>query len=480
METREWDVSTVERRLAVATEAARIGLWDWNLVTGEMVYSRRAKLICGFNPDGPVTVEMARAVTHPDDLPRTWAMSQRAMDPALREHEPYRYRIVRADTGELRWVLAYGQATFKGDGADARCVAYTGTIQDITVQKQSEDLLLENEARLNLALDAGNMAVWEVDVDQGTVAHSPKLNQLCGFPPDSQPTVAEFQAMYAPGELDRIQQLAADLEARGETRMETDLRLLWPDGTPKWVSLRAQRAPTSAGSNRVIGILYDITAEKHAAERTELIARELRHRLKNSLSVIQSIAAQSMRGHSDPETGLVAFNGRLRALAEAAGSTSEADWQNTSIVELVRKILAPYQTDDTAGRIHLDGIDVALPATFASAMALALHELATNAAKYGALLVPTGKVALSWKCDSDRRMELIWVETGGPEVRPPTRQGFGTRMIERALFASFDGLCRITYDRSGIVCRIVATLPPVLSDHSGQATRASHGHIHSL
>lgn len=460
METREWDVGTVERRLGVATEAARIGLWDWNLVTGEMVYSRRAKLICGFNPDGPVTLEMARAVTHPDDLPRTWAMSQRAMDPAIREHKPYRYRILRADTAEQRWVLAYGQATFEGDGANAKCVAYTGTIQDITEQKEREDLLLESEARLKLALDAGNMAVWEVDVDQGTVAHSPRLNQLCGFPADAQPTVAEFQAMYAPGELARIQKLAAELEARGETRMETELRLVWPDGTPKWVGLRAQRAPTADGGNRVIGILYDITAQKHAEERTELIARELRHRLKNSLSVIQSIAAQSMRGQADPESGLAAFNGRLLALAAAAGSTSEADWQNTSVLELVARILAPYQADDTEGRFVLEGKDIALPTAFASAVALALHELATNAAKYGALSVPTGKVALSWEVSPDRRMEVLWVETGGPEVRPPSRQGFGTRMIERALFSPFDGYCVITYDPAGVTCRIVATLPP--------------------
>ena len=459
METREWDADTIARRLAIATEAARIGLWDWNRATGEMVYSRRAKLICGFDPGGPVTIEMARAVTHPDDLPCTWAMSQRAMDPAIREHAPYRYRIIRADTNEVRWVLAYGQATFDGEGPDARCLAYTGTLQDITEQKQSEDLLLENEARLKLALDAGDMAVWEVDVDSGTVAHSPKLNQLCGFPMESRPTVAEFQARYAPGELERIQNLSAELEARGETRMETELRLFWPDGTPKWVGLRAQRAPTDDGRNRVIGVLYDITDQKHAAERTELIARELRHRLKNSISVIQSIAAQSMRGQPDPEAGLAAFNGRMLALAAAAGSTSEGDWQNTSMVGLVGRILAPYQVDDADGRLLLEGEDLALPANFASAIALALHELATNAAKYGALSVPTGKVALSWKCDPGRRLQILWAETGGPEVRTPSRQGFGTRMIERALFAPFDGHSVITYDAAGVVCQISATLP---------------------
>lgn len=458
MERRAWDLSTVERRLAIATEAARIGLWDWNIATGEMAYSRHAKLICGFDPEGPVTLDMARAVTHPDDLPRTWSMSQRAMDPAIRAYEPYRYRIVRADTGEVRWVLAYGQATFDGAGSDAQCVAYTGTIQDITEQKLSEDRVAESEARLRLALDAGDMAVWEVDVVAGTVTHSQKLNMLCGFPPDATPSVAEFQAHYAPGELERIQNLAAEITARGETRMEADLRLIWPDGTPKWVRLRAQEVPGSGGQ-RVIGVLYDITDRKYAEERTELIARELRHRIKNSLAVLQSIASQSIRGHANLEDGLAALNGRLVALSAAAGAVSEADWENSSILELVDRVLAPHHDGHRAARFDFDGPDIPLPAGFASTLALALHELATNAGKYGALSVPTGKVSMIWDFDEDRRFTLTWTESGGPEVVSPDRTGFGTRMIERALFTAFNGHAALTYAPKGLHCRIVASIP---------------------
>jgi PAS domain S-box-containing protein len=458
MERHAWDLSTVERRLAIATEAARIGLWDWNVVTGEMIYSRRAKLICGFDPDGSVTLDMVRAVTHPDDLPHTWAMSVRAMDPAIRAYEPYRYRIVRADNGEVRWVLAYGQATFDGPGPAGRCLAYTGTIQDITEQKLSEDQVTESETRLRLALEAGDMAVWEVDIVAGTVTHSPMLNMLCGFPPDSTPSVAEFQAHYAPGELERIQDLAAEIRARGETRMEAELRLIWPDGTPKWVRLRAQEAPGSGGQ-RVIGVLYDITDRKHAEERTELIARELRHRLKNSLAVLQTIAAQSIRGHANPEDGLAALNGRLVALSAAAGAVSEADWENTSIIGLVERVLAPHHDGHRAGRFDCDGPDIPLPAGFASTLALALHELATNAGKYGALSVPGGKVSMTWDFEENRRFTLTWIEAGGPEVPLPSRSGFGTRMIERALFTAFSGHAALTYWPQGLQCRIVATIP---------------------
>jgi len=338
METHPSDFYTVQRRLTVATEAAQIGLWDWNLLTGEMLYSGLARAICGFPPDGPVTLDMVRAATHPDDLPRTWSMSQRAMDPDLRAHEAYRYRVIRADNGETRWIVAFGRATFEDFDGKPRCIAYTGTIQDITEQKLAEDRLIESEARLKLALDASDMALWEVDVATGTVTHSPRLNELCGFPRDAQPSLSEFQDRYAPGEIERISALAAEIEARGETRMETELHLVWPDGTSKWVRLRALQAPGSDG-NRVIGVLYDITERKHVEERTELIARELRHRLKNTLAVLQSIASQSIRGHADPEDGLNALNGRLAALSLAAASVSETDWQNTSIVGLIDRVL---------------------------------------------------------------------------------------------------------------------------------------------
>lgn len=458
MEFHASDVDTVQRRLAIATEAAHIGLWDWNLLTGEMLYSRLAKTICGFPEDGAVTLDMVRAVTHPEDLPRTWAMSQRAMDPEICAYEPYRYRIIRADTGEVRWVLAFGRATFGQVGGQTRCVAYTGTIQDITDQKRAEDFLVENEARLKLALEASDMAVWEVDVSTGIVTHSPRLNALCGFPTEAEPTLAEFQAHYAPGELERITTLAAEIQARGEDRMETDLQIVWPDGTPKWVRLRAVQAPGGEG-NRVIGVLYDITDRKNAEERTELIARELRHRLKNTLAVLQSIASQSIRGHADREDGLAALNGRLAALAQAAASVNEGDWQNASLSDIIERVLSPYWDTPGDKRVVCYGQDVRIAAGFASALALALHELATNSAKYGALSVPGGQVRLDWTIRAGDRFELIWQEDGGPEVVRPTRAGFGTKMIERALFVPFEGHATIDYHPSGVRCRVVATLP---------------------
>src|SRR6185295_6001643 len=126
-----------ERRLRLAVEAAGIGIWDWNLVTNEMVWSEQAKAIAGLRPDAPVTYEMVRDLTHPEDLPQTSAMARRALDPKERLRATYEYRLIRAD-GQVRWVLAHGEAVFGIDEDGERAIRYIGTIRDITERKLAE------------------------------------------------------------------------------------------------------------------------------------------------------------------------------------------------------------------------------------------------------------------------------------------------------------------------------------------------------
>jgi PAS domain S-box-containing protein len=266
-------------RLRIATEAARIGIWDWDTTTDEMNYSPVARAICGFPPGGPITFERLRDVTHPDDLPRTIGIAERALDPALREKAPYRYRIYREDDYRLRWVQAYGEAQFSHNAE--RATLYIGTIQDVTDDVAAEDALIESEARLRLALEVADMAVWEVSLDTFEVTGSEQLNALCGFPADAHPSYAEFQSRYAPGEFDRVQRLGAEAQARGENHIQTVIHHIWPDGKEKWLLLRAQVAPQTTGAGqRVIGVLIDVTEQQRSERRLELVAREMRHRVK--------------------------------------------------------------------------------------------------------------------------------------------------------------------------------------------------------
>ncbi len=260
-------ISALEKsraRLQLATEAAEIGIWDWEVSTGRMRYSARARAICGFDPDQEITYEDARRVTHPDDLARTSAMARRALDPRVRERQAYEYRVVRPD-GAIRWVLAHGEAIFEEVDGELRAIGYVGTLQDITDRRRSEEERIGSESRLRLAVEAGGMAVWEFDFATDTVIGSPELNRLLGFPEDAAPTADEMRARYYPGEGERVRALGEAALARGERTIEAEYRYVWPDQTVRWLMVRAEVLRDLAEQPvRAIGVVMDITDRKQA------------------------------------------------------------------------------------------------------------------------------------------------------------------------------------------------------------------------
>ncbi|MDO9712236.1 PAS domain S-box protein [Paracraurococcus lichenis] len=266
-----------EARLEMAAEAGGIGIWDWNLLDNSFVYCERAKAICGFAAGTPVTYDMVRDVTHPEDFPITSAMCQRALDPALRESVPYEYRIRRSD-GEVRWVLAHGSAIFAEHGGGLRAVRYLGTIQDITARKRAEQAVQESESRLRLAVDAGRMAVWEYDVAADQIVGSPALYRLLGFADGVTPTIEEVRGRYAPGERDRLRSIGQAALERGERFFEAEHGYLWPDGSLHWLALRAELVMQHGLPVRVVGVVMDVTDRKRAEaelRENEAMLREL-------------------------------------------------------------------------------------------------------------------------------------------------------------------------------------------------------------
>ncbi len=447
---------TAEERLRIATSAARIGVWEWDLDDNSMVYSEIAKAICGFDVDAPVTFAMVQAVTHPEDYPRTSAAAARALDPALRENVVFRYRIIRADTREERWVLAYGEAQFEERDGTPQATRYIGTLQDITEQQLAEQRQAESEARLRLAIDAAQMAVWEVDLTAGTVTGSVELNRLCGFPNDATPTLAEFNSRYAPGEAERLAREGAEARARGETRLQSEIHHIWPDGTEKWLLMRAQGVPGPGGPNqRAIGVLMDITERKRQEEELAVLSRELRHRVKNSLASVAALAQRAIASKDDPKKAGEEFMGRVAALGAASDLAFTSDGEMVTLDVLVRRIMAPYE-DAGADRIGLKGPPVVIPGQLASKLALAIHELSTNALKYGAMSVPQGRVSIAWETQ-DGQLSLHWVELGGPLVTPPTKAGFGSRLLQRGIFSD-PGAVTLTYAAEGVRCDIKVDL----------------------
>src|SRR5690348_11120770 len=180
-----------EAHLELAVRAADLGIWDWDILGNTLNYSPRAREICGLPPgDEPLRLEQVQAHTHPEDLPRVHGMLLRALDPKVRERMPYEYRVVHED-GRVCWVVAHGEALFAPVDGEVRAVRYIGTLQDVSEWRRLRAALESSQARLHLAIEAGRMAVWEADLRNETVAGSPELNRLLGFPEGATPTMEQ-------------------------------------------------------------------------------------------------------------------------------------------------------------------------------------------------------------------------------------------------------------------------------------------------
>jgi PAS domain S-box-containing protein len=206
-----------------------------------------------------------------------------------------------------------------------------------------------------------------------------------------------------------------------------------------------------------IGVVFrDITDRKRAEEQRDLLVRELEHRVKNTLATVQSIAAQSFRASgADPQV-LRAFDARLIALGNVHGVLTRQSWDSADLHQVVRSALRPHSAPDRE-QFTVEGPTLRIGPKCAVALSMAVHELATNAIKYGALSAEGGRVDVAWSV-ADGRFRSRWSEHGGPPPARPARTGFGTRMIERALAMQLSGTVTIDYPPSGLICTIDAPL----------------------
>jgi two-component sensor histidine kinase len=201
--------------------------------------------------------------------------------------------------------------------------------------------------------------------------------------------------------------------------------------------------------------MRDITERKRAEERQELLLNELNHRVKNTLATVQSLARQSLRGAASPDLASQTLEARLMALSQTHNLLTQRHWQGAALGDVLAAELAPYM-EGARPRVRLQGPPVNLPPQAALALGMTFHELATNAAKYGALSMPEGEVAITWEADRGEspRVRLCWVESGGPPVEEPTRRGFGSRLIERGVRNELGGVLRLEFRREGLRCEI--------------------------
>ena len=222
------------------------------------------------------------------------------------------------------------------------------------------------------------------------------------------------------------------------------------------------RAEVASGIEELseLAASFDEMARKrrHAEEQQRILLRELNHRMKNSFAAVRSIAAQTLSHAADPEDFQRAFDGRLAALSRASTLLTAGNWQVADLRSLIEASLEPFRTESN---LRLHGPHVTLPSEATLTLGLVLHELATNAAKYGAFSVPEGRVEIAWAVQAavePPRLTLDWTEHGGPPVQEPERRGFGRSLIERSVAYELDGSAELTFSPTGVRCHIEVPL----------------------
>jgi PAS domain S-box-containing protein len=251
---------------------------------------------------------------------------------------------------------------------------------------------------------------------------------------------------------------------RGETLAGVEMQLGAREVGRSFLELSLAPVIDETGEVASISITArDISERKRASIHQQLLINELNHRVKNTLAIVQGLAHQSFRGDVDQARGRLAFEARLAALAAAHNLLTGQNWEPTSLGEIVKSSVAATAGAD-ANRVRLQGPRILVVPQTAVAVAMAVHELGTNAIKYGALSNAAGVVEVQWSVDGDAdnaRLRLRWAETGGPATEPPARRGFGTRMLERGLAVELRGSAHLDFRRAGLVCTIDAPLPRV-------------------
>jgi PAS domain S-box-containing protein len=384
-------------------------------------------------------------ITYIEDMPE----QKRLFDRLAQTGESFdmEKRYVRRD-GSLVWVNNTVSA-LRDEQGQIRQVAVVSV--DISERKRGQ----EAERQLASIIASSNDAILGIDLAMTITSWNGGAERLYGY--TAEEIVGQSVLMLVPE--DRVDEEPALLEQikAGFLVEAYETKRRRKDG--HLVDILLSVSPIHDPMGRIIGaskIAHDISAKKEADRLQAVLISELHHRVKNVFATVMAIARQTLAKATDAQTAVAAFEARLSALAHAHDLLADGDWQSANLAAVVKQAVAPYPPE----RFELSGPSVLLPQKAVAMLSLALHELGTNAAKYGALSTPSGRVAITWTHDPGaRNFSLRWKESGGPHVTPPTGRGFGSRLIERLLSAELNGSSTISYDRLGVECEITAVLP---------------------
>lgn len=320
--------------------------------------------------------------------------------------------------------------------------------------------LMESERGRSLALAAGNMGSWQYDYPTASWQWDEGQARIFGIRGDAGvlcPSTEDLKPFFLDPEWRRLAEAASSATPSNNT-IQTEVTVLRADGERRYCLIAAAGTFDGAGKiTRIDGVTVDITDRREAESKQALLAREVDHRARNALAIVQSVIRLT-RDQQSTVAFKQAVEGRVRALAKAHELLSQSRWQGGDILRLVREELAPYFTGTS--QIEVDGPSVVLPPERAQTIALVLHELATNASKYGALSETPGSVDIRWSL-TDGRLTLRWVETSNRVIAPPTRSGVGTRIIVASASTIRGGDAKFDWRPEGLAFTLTVPLGPI-------------------
>ena len=360
---------------------------------------------------------------------------------------------LRAKDGSLRHVLISSSAYFReGQFANTRCFTV-----DVTEKVRAEAALREAQERLAATYENVLAGIGECDSSGRFLRVNEAFTEISGYRRDELLARSFFDITHP----DDLEQERAEFERQvgGETNhYRTQKRYVRKDGRNIWVEVTSSTVRSEDGSfGYGVRMVQDITERKLGEEHKKLLHDELNHRVKNTLATVQALAAHTARHCGSAEEFLRRFEPRLLALSAAHDRLTRNDWRGADLSDIVAGELQPHRTDGR--RLEADGPSVVLPPRPSLSISMALHELATNASKYGSLSAPNGRVDVVWEVGRDpdspcpTSLTLDWIETGGPAPVPPFREGFGSRLL-RVTAAELGGKIDSEFAETGLRWRL--------------------------
>jgi len=432
-----------EERVSAIISQSAAGIAQYDLDGCFSLVNRRFCEIVGYSESELLGMRM-QDITYSDDQHDTARLFETML--ATGESFEIEQRYVRKD-GSLVWVT--NSASGVRDSSAGRIRRAVSVVIDISERKRAQEV----ERRLAAIIASSDDAILSTDLNMVITSWNLGAERLYGH--SAEEAIGGSVMMVVPDDR-REEEPAILAKIRAGQKVEPyETKRRCKNG--RLVDVLLSVSPIYDTYGRIVGaskIAHDISAKKEAERLQTVLVGELNHRVKNVLATVMAIARQTL-GRSDVDrTSVETFDARLTSMARAHDLLIHGNWEQAELTAVVRQALSPYPKE----KFEIHGPTMQLAPRAVVSISLALHELATNAAKYGALSVPDGRVAIVWSLEGNGsdRLRLRWQEAGGPTVTPPTRKGFGSRLIESLLAAELNGEVQVSYEPSGLICEVRA------------------------